>query len=705
VAQDAKAKPGDRCSFRRGRGVPVIVFSALLVALFWRLVIGEGLSSDDALLKWQPWSDVGPAAPSSANLLLRDQYAVFDANEEFISRWVRRGVWPLWNPDIAHGVPSVASLQNAEYYPINLLFWLLPPFWSRGIRAILKIIFCLVTTFALARTLGVTRAGATLAGASYAFCGFNTVWLEHPPTNVSFLLPGMLFTLEKTLRTGSCRWSVATTLCAAAALLGGHPPTVFHVSLPILIYYLHRQLIVPARPRPILPFRSTACRLGLCAVAAGAIGSVALLPWIEYLLQNPGDVLPLRHLRVLSWKTLITWVIPDFFGHPTSSDWASRIYGMAGWENYCERTGFVGVATLMLAIRSLASRRYRSLVLPWITVLTVSVVLIYKLPIVGDLARELPVFRSVNNSKMLSVAAFALAMLAGMGFDTVLNRREPVGWTFGAWSAMAAGLGILLLALWPNRDAQQWLIQAGLLPAFLRAYLWALVPALAILPAAAVARRGKRNAAVWMILTVATVDLWRFASGFNSIIPRALAAPATDGIHYLEEHHAEGRVLAIGRALLPGNTMLRYGVADARGGDWINVRHYEFLITGRSGDYDFGYSLPELPPTLSALNVSYLVFPQSVPLPAGSSPVYDREIRIVRVRNTMPRAILVHGHQWVESDAEARRLIAGAMVDLRRTVLLSTPDHPPPLSAPAAAAEGGNTPASSLPRQTRFASP
>lgn len=664
----------DRCSCLYGLRLPLTAFSTLLVAIFWRLVIGEGLSSDGGLLKWQPWSDMQLVAPArSVNLLLRDQYAVFNANEEFISRWVRRGVWPLWNPDIAHGVPSVASLQNAEYYPINLLFWLLPPFWSRGIRAILKITLCLVTTFALARILGVSRAGATLAATSYAFCGFNTVWLGHPHPNVSLLLPGMLFTLEKTLQTGSFRWGVALALCAGAALLGGHPPTVFHVSIPILIYYLHRQLIAPTYPRAVLPFHSVAWRLGLCALAAGAIGSVALLPWIQYLSQNPSDILPLRHIRVLSWSTLVTWLIPDFFGHPTSVDWASALYRMAGWENYCERTGFIGVAALMLAIRGLLSRRYRPLILPWIVTLSASVMLIYDLPLVGDLGRELPVFRSVNNSRMLSVAAFTVAMLAGMGFDTVLNRRESVGWTAATWVVLAAAAGALVLALWPDRHGQQWLIKAGLMPSFVSACVWALLPAMVVTFAAAVARKRNRTAAVWMILAVSMVEMWRFASAFHTTIPRTLAAPATDGIRYLAQHATQGRVLTIGRALLPGNTMLRYGIADARGGDWINVRHYEFLVTGRSGHFDFGYSLERVPPTLLALNVSYLVFPRATTLPPGGLLVYDGEMRIARVASTMPRVLLVHEHLRAESDAEARRLIASRMVDLRRTVLIASP--------------------------------
>jgi hypothetical protein len=217
------------------------------------LFAGEGLSADGSLLKWQPWSDTALAADlPRGNPLLRDQYAFFNANEEYISRWVRRGVWPLWNPDLAHGIPTVASIQNAEYYPTNLIFWLVPPFWSRGVRAILRVALCLFGTYAFVRAIGMGRPGATLAAMSFGFCGFNVVWLAHPPSNVSFVLPCILWTLERSLQTGAFKWGVGLTLSASAALLGGHFPTVFHITIIILIWLAYRHFIRPADPAPRL---------------------------------------------------------------------------------------------------------------------------------------------------------------------------------------------------------------------------------------------------------------------------------------------------------------------------------------------------------------------------------------------------------------------------------------------------------------------
>lgn len=644
----------------------------LTAAVFWRVLFaGEGLSADGGLVRWQPWKDTALAtAPIRANELLSDQFGSFNANEEFLSRWVRRGVWPLWNPDLAHGVPTVASIQNAEYYPTNLPLWFLPPFWTRGIRAMLRIALCLWGMYAFGRTIGMGRPGATFAAISFAFCGFNVVWLGHPVTNVSLLLPCILWTLERTLQQGTFKWGAGLALAGGAALLGGHTPTVLHIAVAVIVWLLYRLLLSPDHPTRRLPARGVAWRLALAALAAACIGSAALLPWTEYLAVSPSAVFSMRNMRTLSWRALVVWVVPDFYGTPVfpGVSW-ERFDRLAGWENYCERTGYVGVAGLLLAAVGLVARRPRRAVVPWTVALMVSIVFIYDPPVLGTLFRGLPGFHVVNNSKMLCVAAFSLATLAGLGCDVLFDRRGSPAWAWVGAGAAALALGALVYLLWPSSAAHAWLAKAGALDRFRRDCLWALVPATAVLVGLLLARRSPRAGAS-VLLVVAMLDLWRFASGFNPTIAREQAAPATPGIRYLQEHVVAGRVLPVGQMLLFGNIMLHYGVPDVRGFDWINVPHYEFLLTGRTGDYDFCSRLPSVPDTLPALNVSHAVFPAGTPLRAGVDLVYDDELRIVSLPDGLPRALLVHDARAVASDVEARRLISSRAVNLHHTALL-----------------------------------
>jgi hypothetical protein len=693
--------------FRR-RAWPALALATLTLAVFWRVVFtGQGLSADGSLVRWQPWSDTRLAAdPPRENQLLRDQYGFFNANEEFMTRWVRRGVWPFWNPDLAHGIPTIASIQNAEYYPTNLLLWPMAPFWSRGIRAILRAGVCLLGTYAFGRAIGMGRAGATLAAMSFTFCGFNVVWLSHPPTNVSFLLPSILWTLERLLVTGAFGWGAALTLFGGAALLGGHPPTVLHIAVPIAIWLAYRLAIQPRDPAPRLEVRRLWWRLAVCAIGSGLIGSAAILPWTEYLAQNPGWMAPRRRLRVLSWQTLAVWVVPDFLGNPTVPrwSWGESLYRIPGWNNYCERTGYVGVASLLLAGWALLTRPRSLRFLPWAVGLAVSLALIYDPPVVGALVRDLPGFRHVNNSKMLCVACFCAAMLAGLGCDWLLEGRTRLARGLLAWAAVSLAFAVLLFAVWPDASGWARIAAAGARGEFVRDCLWAGVPVLAVLVALALVRAARSDAALVLVLGVAAVDLCRFATGFNPVIPAKDAAPITPGIRYLQTHVGGARVLPVGQHLLVGNTLLRYGLSDVRGGDWVNIREYEYLLTGGTGHYDFGATLATVPDTLPALNVSHVVLPKGAAVPLAGESAYDGEVRILRIPDGMPRVALVHDVRFVESHARARALIARRDVDLRRAVLLSRGEAavaPPPLDTED---EGGHaTVTGAAPNEVRVA--
>src|SRR5262249_57585763 len=99
-------------------------------------------------------------------------------------------------------------------------------------------------------------------------------------------------------------------------------------------------------------------------------------------------------------------------------------------------------------------------------------------------------------------------------------------------------------------------------------------------------------------------------------------------------------VLPIGPMVLFGNTMLRYGVPDVRGVDWINVSQYEYLVSGHTGGYDFCSTLLSIPATLPALNVSHAVFPAGTQVPAGAPVVYDAQLPVAALPHAPPPALL-----------------------------------------------------------------
>jgi hypothetical protein len=70
--------------------------------LFWRIVFaGRVLFWGVPLLQFYPW-------------------------QQFAAEMWRSGNVPLWNPFVGNGAPLAANLQSAVFYPLNILYLLLP---------------------------------------------------------------------------------------------------------------------------------------------------------------------------------------------------------------------------------------------------------------------------------------------------------------------------------------------------------------------------------------------------------------------------------------------------------------------------------------------------------------------------------------------------------------------------------------------------
>ena len=109
---------------------------------------------------WRLGPDAIPGIPRS------DYEYYFYPQRVFLSRWLKEGVFPFWNPHLFCGYPVVECLQSALFYPLNsLMMMALPP--AGGLLAFLSLHLAgaaLLAWFAFAHVLRLDRTAA-LAGA------------------------------------------------------------------------------------------------------------------------------------------------------------------------------------------------------------------------------------------------------------------------------------------------------------------------------------------------------------------------------------------------------------------------------------------------------------------------------------------------------------------------------------------------------------
>jgi hypothetical protein len=158
---------------------------------------------------------------------------------------LKRGVLPLWDPYVYAGKSMLGELQPAILYPLNWVFWLFPVAGGgvslAAIQYLIALHFLLAAFFCylLARSLGLSFAGALLAGIAFALGGYQ--FYGHVNIFGSIIwLPFVAFCFRRVVlcdaAVGRGRWVIAGALGITLSFLAGHHGGAFHTGLFLLLY-------------------------------------------------------------------------------------------------------------------------------------------------------------------------------------------------------------------------------------------------------------------------------------------------------------------------------------------------------------------------------------------------------------------------------------------------------------------------------------
>ena len=271
--------------------------------------------------------------------------------------------------------------------------------------------------------------------------------------------------------------------------------------------------------------------------------------------------------------------------------------------------GFAGLASLIwLAPLAWSSRVVQPRVGFLIGLAMVGFLGAFRLPPVDNLLRALPVLGVTDNRRLTLWLAFGLVMLGGVGLDALSRVRAGRGWGVWGWSWVFGSVALLVASGsvgWFDSSIRSRALDhyarasqatPGLDPAeslsradrqvrqtldFVPRYL-ALAGAqgLALAGLLGLLRRGRigDGPARACLLSLSMVDLLGFGYGLNPAIDRSSDRPVTPLIDRLRaEVGSSGRIIGLGEEL-PPNTLMRYGLSDARNYDSVELtRNLDWL--------------------------------------------------------------------------------------------------------------------------------
>ena len=195
-------------------GLAVIFFFPLLQGGTFSTIGGRQLS----IYPWRAFDPVFPDYPQN------DQADLSYPWQIFLTRTLRSGTIPLWNPYSFGGQPFFANGSSAVLYPPKLLAAaVLSPGWAHDMLSLLHVLLAGVGMWLFLRELEFGSAAALLGAVAWMFCPFSMAWLQlEVVAPASAWLPIGCWLTHRAIARGSWRATIGASAVLAAALVSGH---------------------------------------------------------------------------------------------------------------------------------------------------------------------------------------------------------------------------------------------------------------------------------------------------------------------------------------------------------------------------------------------------------------------------------------------------------------------------------------------------
>jgi hypothetical protein len=402
------------------RGLVLLLLVCPLCLLWRPLFAGQAFFWGTPLLQFVPW-------------------------QRMAAEMWRGGHLPLWNPLVGCGAPLAANYQTAAFYPLNVLYLLIPAEVALSWTTALHLVLAGWGMYRWGRAVELDWFPALLGALALQGSGFLVARVAlFPSVVLAFSWMGVwLWRAEVLVQRSRLYDALCLGLSLGLGLLAGHAQTVFYGGLMLVAYLAFR-----VRQEAAGQIKSVVHLVQLVALAfvlGVGLAAVQLLPTAELLMLSQRstsvDYDAAMTYSLWPWR-LITFAAPDFFGNPGRGDYW-------GYPNYWEGAGYMGVLPLLLAVEAVlgwkrAGQRARSSGI-WFWVFVTAIALVLALgqytPVFPFLFRHVPTFSLFQApARWLALTTVALAALSALG-----ARQWPCGRRGQRRGRLAAVVGMALL--------------------------------------------------------------------------------------------------------------------------------------------------------------------------------------------------------------------------------------------------------------------
>ena len=354
---------------------------------------------------------------------------------------------PLWNPYVFSGIPYWAHFESTIFYPLDILFWLLPPERAYGFTMCLHILLSAFFMYLLARSLKMGHAAGFIAAVVYGFNGYIIPTLSNGQmfrVQAFVWIPVILYFLNRASRAKKpyIHGAIAGLLWGFQ-ILSGSPQDAFYTFFVAFLFLLFR---TEFGEKALKKTTRLGILFSLFFIVGAGTASIQIIPAFEFVGQSVRSVLDDYSLVTMGSyppEGIITALMPHFYGNYLKLNfWVSNLPWSIPFYNL-----YVGILPIVLLLfvpfRDIGKDR----ILLFSMLLAV---LVFFLSLGSNtplyrLLYHLPGFNRIRApEKIIVIWVFAWSLLAGKGMDAL---REHGKSFIMKRSIIALVMGSCLVAL------------------------------------------------------------------------------------------------------------------------------------------------------------------------------------------------------------------------------------------------------------------
>ncbi|MEM4230394.1 MAG: YfhO family protein [Candidatus Pacearchaeota archaeon] len=612
---------------------------------------------------------------------------------------------PLWNPYNFAGTPLLANHQSAPFYPLNLLFFLLPFSLSWSILIVIQPLLAGIFLFFYLANLKLNKWASMLGSVTFSFSGFFISWLEWGTVlHTALWLPLILLSIDKIffyfdkILNGKHKianinfknkkllgWSLIFIFSFISSFFAGHLQTFFYLFLATFAYLIGRWL----QYKKIFKFLFVFL---LFYFLFFILTFVQWYPLLQFILLSARDTDQISWQNsgwFIPWHHLIQFIAPDFFGNPSTLNYWGE------W-NYGEFLGYIGIFPLIFSLYSLFFRRDRK-TLFFGTIFFLS--LIFALPTIFakiPYIFKIPFISTSQPTRLLFLVDFSLAVLASFGFDYFLRTQKKKE-IFYPISFISIIFVFVWLFVYYGEAISKNLTFNNLLVAKRNLLLPSLIfilSFLSILFFSSFYNKNKKINVIFLvlILSLTVFDLFRTGLKFIPFTKKDYLFPQTKTLSFLQKQGGIFRVMSTDSRILPPNFSAMYKIHSIDGYDPLYVQRYaELIVASERNRADtkapYGFNRIIAPYNYSSkiinlLGVKYILSLSDIEDDKLVKVFQEGETRVYENKNVFPRAFFVQDVETAQNKNEVIKRMFEKNFDPKDTAIIETSlgvnRNPPP---------------------------